>query len=279
MLVRAAPDLTLSGGGDRPRLLSGRLDIASVRYTERIELVSRRPALAPLPLTEDPFLSSLNLDIEIDAPRESVRVRNNILDAEFGGHLRLLGTAALPRPEGRIISDRGSVRLPTLTMRLVRGVAEFRRERPLQPYLDTLLAANVNRITVDLEAKGPIDDLEITTRSLPPLPEEDIITLLATGEVPEDIEEGTAATMAATLLYRQLVSEMDDGDPDDEPTTIEDLASRVEEISVDTATLLGGGTPTWRATLRLDGEWLYLRGDQSDAFNYGLDLLFRLSFR
>ena len=85
--------------------------------------------------------------------------------------------------------------------------------------------------------------------------------------------------MAATLLYRQLLSEMDDSSPDDEPTTMEDLASRVEEISVDTATLLGGGTPTWRATLRLNGEWLYLRGDQTDSFNYGLDLLFRLSFR
>ncbi|MEN8150238.1 MAG: hypothetical protein ABFS86_10470, partial [Planctomycetota bacterium] len=72
MLVRAAPDLKLSGGGDRPRLLSGRLDISSVRYTQRIELISRRPSLAPLPLTEDPFLTSLNLDVRVHAPRESI---------------------------------------------------------------------------------------------------------------------------------------------------------------------------------------------------------------
>jgi len=279
LLIRADPDLRLRGGDGDPLVLSGELGIASLRYTERVELLSRRPSLAPLPLTDDPLFGSVALDLTVVAPRDSIRVRNNLLHADFGGRLRLLGTVAVPRPEGRIIADRGTIRLPTVTMRLVRGIAEFRQEAPLSPRIDAVLTASINRITVNVSADGPTNNLEIHAASVPALPEEDVITLLATGEVPADVEQGTAASVAATLLYRQLVSEMAKDDPDAEPTTLEDLASRVEEISVDTASLLGGGAPAWRATFRALGEWLYLRGDQTDAVNYGLDVLFRLSFK
>jgi len=279
MLIRGAPDLELTGGGDSGLLLSGTLEIGTLRYTQRIELVSRQPSLAPLPLTGNPFLSALRLDLTVIAPKESIRVRNNLLDAELSGRLRILGTAAVPRPEGRIIADRGSIRLPTVTMKLIHAAAEFRRERPLQPRIDALLAANINRITVNLSAKGPVNNLEINTSSVPSLPEEDVITLLATGELPADVETGTAAGMAATLLYRQIVSEMAGADPDDETSAIEDLAGRVEEFTVDTASLFGGGGTAWRATVRIIDDWLYLRADQTDAFNYGLDILIRLSLR
>jgi len=280
LLIRGTPDLTLSGNEEKGYLLSGSLDLTSFRYTQRLELVSRQPSLAPLPLTENPFLRRLRLDLELSAPPESIRIRNNLMDAELGGRLRIFGTAAVPRPEGRIIADRGTVRLPALTMRLIHASVEFRRERPLQPRIDTRLATSVDRVTVYLSAKGPLNNLEIDTSSMPALPEEDVITLLATGELPANVDTAaSAAGVAANLLYRQIVAEMSGADPDSETTAIEDLAGRVEEISVDTASLFGGGGTAWRATVRIIDDWLYLRADQTDAFNFGLDILFRLSFR
>jgi hypothetical protein len=276
-MIRADLDTTIRGGGDKPFDVAGNIGIVSLRYAEDVEYLTSRPSLAQLPLTDDPVLGPTRLDLRVTAAPGTIKARNNVVNADFEGELTIGGTIAMPRPAGRIVANRGSVKLPVLTMKIASAVFEFRPRQPFRPRVDAVLTARAGRVTANAHIRGTPDALEITASSIPPLPSEDVITLLATGEVPENLGAASAATVATTILYRQLVSEFTD--ESDEESTFADLASRVEEVSVDAGASTSNGYPAWRATIRIADDFLYLRADQADAFDYGLDLLIRLSFR
>jgi hypothetical protein len=296
LVFRSNARLHLDGPTPDDLLLSGDLEVRRLRFTGDVEElrlfriltvgladVLRRGAggtpgggLFPLPLTQDPHLGKVRLDLRVRVPEESFVVRNNLADAVLAGEVKVTGTVAMPRPEGRLRVIDGDIHLPTLTMTIDDATATFRKDAASRPDIALRMSATISDYEVYVGAAGTYPELRATLSSDPGLPEEDILSLITTGVTRSQLGSEAAGGVAATVLYRQLRSELSGGGDDE--SFLSRLAQRTE-LEVDTSTTRTGGTPTISATIRLSGRWLFMRVQPTDPLNYGLDLIFRLSYK
>src|SRR5215469_7604959 len=142
---------------------------------------------AALPQT-NPLLNRIRLDVHIvtapglDLQTASVRLSG---DAD----LRLRGTAAKPVVLGRADIREGEVFFNGAKYRLERGSVTFANPAVTTPILDLQASTRIRDYDVTLSITGDPSKpsgLHVTYRSEPPLPEADIITLLALGRTQEE---------------------------------------------------------------------------------------------
>jgi translocation and assembly module TamB len=95
--------------------------------------------------------------------------------------LRLRGTVASPSLLGRVSITQGSAILAGTRYELQRGELSFTNPVRIQPSIDLNATAHVEDFDITLGIHGPIDRPTISYRSDPPLPEADVVALLALG--------------------------------------------------------------------------------------------------
>jgi translocation and assembly module TamB len=95
--------------------------------------------------------------------------------------LRLRGTIASPSLLGRISITEGSSIIAGTRYELQRGDIYFTNPVRIQPMIDLTATARVEDYDITLSLHGTPDKLSVTYRSDPPLPEADVVALLALG--------------------------------------------------------------------------------------------------
>jgi autotransporter translocation and assembly factor TamB len=231
------------------------------------------PSLATLPVTTSPILKDVKLDVEVVIPPDTVHVRNNLVKTTAEGSLMVRGTLAIPKPDGRIYIPEGTVYLVAGTLNLDRGVVTFFEREPLRPYISCRASSRISGTDVFVDIDGPANNPRVLLSSVPHLPVPDIVSLITTGVTRENINSAALQGMASTYLLRQFSSNLSD---DDEESALGEILSRVELEFDDTRTS-SGGIPGVTATAEIY-NWLFVRGRQESAFDYGFDLIFRLTF-
>jgi len=216
--LRTDARLTLTGTPQASRL-SGDLDVVQSLYIRDFEilpigLAGTRLQAPSLPtfeaaskpeLPENSILRRIALDLRIST-RDPVLLRSNLAHGDLSGEVRIGGTAANPGPEGTIRVTNGSARLPFSRMQLTDGELMFRPEAPTDPILRMQGVSTVGGHRVRLFFFGPVSSPNLVLTSTPPLPEEEIMNLLATGATSSDLEGGQlAALKAAALLIDDYV--------------------------------------------------------------------------
>ncbi|MFT4011901.1 MAG: translocation/assembly module TamB domain-containing protein [Paracoccus sp. (in: a-proteobacteria)] len=132
-------------------------------------------------------------DLTISAPDE-VYLRGRGVDAEFGGEIRLTGTARQPIPVGNFELIRGRVDLLGKRFDLTEGLVEL--QGSLIPVIrlvaQTEQDSTTTRIIIDGEARDP----DITFESSPEMPEEEVLSQLLFGRGLDNISALQAAQLA-----------------------------------------------------------------------------------
>lgn len=118
--------------------------------------------------------SGIALDIALNAPRR-VFVRGRGLDTEWSADLRVRGTAAAPRLTGRLSVVRGEATIVGQTLDLERGEITFDGKPDPDPRLDVEAALPAKDISAWVDVGGRASAPEISLRSLPSMPEEEIL--------------------------------------------------------------------------------------------------------
>ena len=95
--------------------------------------------------------------------------------------LRLRGTIASPSLLGRVSITEGSATIAGTRYELQRGEITFTNPVRIQPLIDLNATARVEDYDITLGLHGSVDQLAVTYRSDPPLPEADVVALLALG--------------------------------------------------------------------------------------------------
>ncbi|KAA6465423.1 hypothetical protein DYQ86_05655 [Acidobacteria bacterium AB60] len=95
--------------------------------------------------------------------------------------LRLSGTLASPSLLGRISITEGSATIAGTRYELQRGDVTFTNPVRIQPNIDLNATARVEDYDITLGLHGTPDKMSVTYRSDPPLPEADVVALLALG--------------------------------------------------------------------------------------------------
>ncbi len=119
--------------------------------------------------------SVLRLDVAVNAPAR-IFVRGRGLDAELGGSVKLTGSLTDIQPVGAFNLIRG--RIGILGQRITFDEGEVTLVGDLDPYLNFTARSEGDDITVFVNVRGRVSDLQITFSSQPGLPQDEVLARL-----------------------------------------------------------------------------------------------------
>ena len=181
--VSSEADTTLQLTGTQSSfLLSG--NVLVTRFTvspdfDMAALAAQATAVQPVAPPNAPS-NHVRLDVRI---RSSPQLNFQNAYAKLAGDvdLRLRGTVASPSLLGRVSIIEGSATIAGTRYDLQRGDITFTNPVRIQPSIDLTATARVEDYDITLGLHGTPDKMNVSYRSDPPLPEADVVALLALG--------------------------------------------------------------------------------------------------
>jgi hypothetical protein len=297
--VRATVSADIVHEGTPARsLLSGLVSVVEGEY--RKQWVPGEEILgsvrAPSAAADDPFLRSVQLDIQIEAP-QNLRVDNNIADLELRADLELLGTLQDPVLLGNALVLDGDVLWRDNVFRILQGAIEFQNPIRTEPSFDVRAETVVRQYSVILNLSGSLErGMQFSYSSSPPLSDLELFRLLALGEEPDGQRSGptlgNVGLQASSFLTAQYMTEVERGaqrmfgldrfriEPtlygsESDPTARVTLGQQITpDILVTYSTVLGSSQTQivtieyrWRRNLRVVGS-------REEDGSYGIDVRF-----
>jgi translocation and assembly module TamB len=214
MSWQAMGNLRLTGTPDGG-IVSGRVQIERVNMAGGLEaagniLGSSQTSGA---LSSSPFLRNLQFDIEA-ASTPDARMEWPSAELEADANLRVRGTWDHPILLGHIHVLSGDLFFRGSRYRVARGDLNFANPFQLNPDINFEATTTIQQYEITLNFSGPANKLSLSYRSDPPLPSNDIITLLTLGQTSSEAEVRSGGTGAgssgagsgATALLSEAIS-------------------------------------------------------------------------
>jgi autotransporter translocation and assembly factor TamB len=215
LIVRASGDLRLAGTLERAEL-SGTVGVVDSLFFRDIELLPigtpfTAPSAASLPRIDapanpasaipEPFRNwGLNVTLRTENP---FLIRGNIATGRVDMNLRVGGTLGAPAPDGVVNISDFQAALPFSTLRVASGTVRFSPATGLDPVLEIRGLAEPRPYRVAVFVYGTASNPQLVLTSTPPLPENEIMTLLATGTTTRGLENPQAASSRAMQLLAE----------------------------------------------------------------------------
>ena len=286
--LRADTDLTLKGPLAR-LTLAGEVAVTDGIFSKNFGVIEGISAAGTsdtgsgfqlFSITEPP-LRDMVFDVRITA-REPFVVRNNLVRGSVRPDLVLSGTGGTPLLVGKVYVESTRLYMPAGRIQLETGLVRFEKTDPDRPRLDLVGTSTMLGYDITAVIDGPYDEPVITLSSVPPLPDEELLMLLLTGQPPKSSgarsSEAKQGLNVAVFLGRDVLSRWFGGDEDD---ATGDILDRFD-IEVGRG-ITQKGEETIHSQFRLtddvlfDGDSLYLTGERDyfDYYNGGIKLVFR----
>jgi len=182
----ADASLSLTGSSDSSTL-SGHVTVLRTGFNPRSDfssILAKSAEPVRTPSAQTGLLANMRLDVEIDSA-PGITFQSSLahgLQAEAS--LRLRGTGANPSLLGRINITGGQLVFFGTPFTVNQGSIAFYNPVTIDPVINIDLDTKARGIDVILNISGPINKLNLTPRSDPPMPFSDIVALLATGVSP-----------------------------------------------------------------------------------------------
>ncbi len=167
--------------------LSGNVTILRSSISPRVDLAGMfAQSLRPLvtPGTQNKLLRGMLFDVRVQSSPNARLDTALTRDIQAEADLRLRGTSYKPVLLGRISATQGEVSFLGTKYSINRGDVSFLNPVKLDPVVNMDLATRVMGTEVSITFAGPLDRLNVTYRSDPPLQPSEIIALLAVGRAP-----------------------------------------------------------------------------------------------
>lgn len=214
--------------------VSGNVALTNSRILKNIDLIPiglpGRPA--PQPPAERPEFFSLpgppfrdwKFDVAIKT-KDPVLIRGNLATGEATTDLKLTGTGLKPGLQGVVHMEGVEATLPFSRLDVSRGSLTFNPNDSTNPTIDLQGTSVIRDYTVRVYVYGTLLSPQAIFTSEPPLPQEEIISLIATGASRKELSTGNvlagrAAMLLVQQLYRKIVKK---GEPTDSNTVFNRL--------------------------------------------------------
>jgi translocation and assembly module TamB len=185
--ISATADTSLHlQGSQNNMLLSGSVQITRFIIGPNVDFASFATGPgASVPPNPNAPSSHVRLDVHIfSAPQ--LDFQNSYAQLAGSVDLRIRGTVAQPAILGRINITDGTANFAGTTYRLQHGEIYFTNPVTIQPIIDIDATTRVEEYDVTIGLHGNANQLTPTFRSEPPLPQADVISLLALGRTQEE---------------------------------------------------------------------------------------------
>ncbi|MBV9677931.1 MAG: translocation/assembly module TamB domain-containing protein, partial [Acidobacteriaceae bacterium] len=180
--------LTLAGSGRRS-LLDGTITVQRLAYGASSDAGSFLSTLSTPPSTPEapsPLLANMRLNVRIlTAPDLSV-ISTYADRLATEANLTVRGTAATPGMLGTVRITDGQLVFFGNQYTVNTGTVSFYNPNAIEPVLNISLETIAQNVDVTLGVSGPMNNLQLSYRSDPPLTFEQIVQLLATNTTPAD---------------------------------------------------------------------------------------------
>lgn len=204
-----------------------------------------------VPSAPSPFLTGMRLSIHVTTAPD-LRVVTTYADKlNIQANLTVRGTAATPGILGRVTVTEGQLEFFGNTYTVNTGTINFYSATSIQPVVNFSLQTLAQGVNVTLGVAGPINNLQLTYRSDPPLTFQQIVQLLATNTTPSDPNIAASQPMPPNQSFTQMGESAVLGQAIADP-----LASRVQrvfglsEFKIDPSVAGNNGQPSARVTLQ-----------------------------
>lgn len=181
--VSSQADATLRlQGTQNSLLLSGNVLITRFTVSPQFDMTALAAQTTRTEVVVPPNAPSnhVRLDIHIlSSPQLNFQNAYAKLAGDVDLHVR--GTLASPSVQGRISVLEGSATIAGTRYELERGDITFTNPIRIEPNIDLNATARVEDYDITLGLHGTLDKMSVTYRSDPPLPEADVVSLLALG--------------------------------------------------------------------------------------------------
>lgn len=144
-----------------------------------LALAAQATAVQPVAAPDAPS-NHIRLDIRVTSSPQ-LNFQNTVAKLAGDVDLRLRGTVASPTLLGSVEITEGSAMIAGTRYDLERGSVSFTNPVRIEPSIDLSATAHVSDYDITLGLHGTPDKLAVTYRSDPPLPEADVVALLALG--------------------------------------------------------------------------------------------------
>jgi len=215
LTARADADVRVSGPLAAASV-TGNVALTNSQFLKNIDLIPiglpGRPPPQPKPPSATPDLSipqppfrDWKFDIAIKS-KDPFLIRGNLANGGAIVDAKVTGTGLAPKIEGQVRLEQVEATLPFSRLEIQQGFVYFNPDDPLNPKLDLQGISLIRDYTIRVYVYGTADAPEAVFTSEPPLPQEEIISLLATGTTREELVGGGSvlAGRAAILLVQQL---------------------------------------------------------------------------
>lgn len=167
------------------------LDVTEINGPAGTRVVSAdRRAATPPP--------DIDLDVLVELPRR-VFVRGRGLDSEWGGTIKISGTAAEPKADGKLELVRGQVSVVGKTFKLDSGTVTLPPGDEISPEIDVVAIHTGDDLETTVRIAGPVANPEITFSSVPDLPQDEIIAKMLFNKSAAGLSPIEAVQLAAAL--------------------------------------------------------------------------------
>jgi hypothetical protein len=265
--VRTDSDIRITGPLASASL-TGDIGITKSRFFKEIEILPLelpgRPAPKPPPAPAmnpsigTPPLRDWKLALKIHTKNPFI-IQGNLANGAAIVDLNVGGTGLAPTLDGSVRIENFVASLPFSKLRITNGFVYFTKDDPFVPQLNIEAQSNLQDYNINVYIYGTAQDPKTVMSSEPPLPQEDIVALLATGATTSDLSNGNAlAGRAAILVLQQVYHKFFKSKPAPTDTTNETFVSRfkVDVGGVDPRT----GQQEVSSRFKLSDQ-LYLIGD------------------
>jgi translocation and assembly module TamB len=171
-------------GSQREQLISGQVILRRAEYTQDIELADfinvRRESIQEgvqgVPST------AIFSDLRVEG-RNALVVRNNLADFVGSISIRLDGPVSDPIIAGRITATSGTLNFRNDRYDITRALLDLPPSRNADPILNVQAESQIRGYRVIVSLTGPLSRPQAAVRSEPALPQEDVVSLITTGQL------------------------------------------------------------------------------------------------
>ena len=213
--ARADMDIKVAGPLNKAHV-SGTVGVTKSKFFREIDILPLqlpgRPApKPPAPPTTvsfpNPPLRDCSFDIAIKS-KDPFQIRGNLANGSATIDLKLGGTGLAPTLTGSVRIDNFVASLPFSKLQISSGYVYFTEDDPFVPTLDIQGTFEMRDYNINVYISGSASNPQTVLSSEPPLPQEDIVSLLATGATTQELTGSGGADVlagrAAALLFQKF---------------------------------------------------------------------------
>jgi len=212
LTARADADLRIAGPF-ATATVTGNVAMTNSQILKNIDLIPiglpgrpapQPPSARPEISVTTPPLRDWKFEVAIKT-KDPVLIRGNLATGGATGDLKLTGTGLHPQLQGVVQMKNVEATLPFSRLQVANGLLTFEPSDPMNPRINLQGTSVIRDYTVRVYVYGTVDSPEAVFTSEPPLAQEEIISLIATGATRQELSTGNVlAGRAAMLLVQQL---------------------------------------------------------------------------